>query len=211
MMKSNMFVSNNESVNPSHQQAMANLDLISEVLATNKAVCSCSFLEEDDFTQWGYEVLYKAAKYHKTSGEASYRTYARRALHNNFIDLVKAYEKTIKRKDFSTELYCYTFEEDRLEHEQNDGEPQAKRSLQEDIESTLELENSNQAQNLVRSLIRSANFPEREKTILCNKYDIDLMEEPLATLQLAEKYHMTPQSVNRICRSAIEKLKKVSA
>lgn len=211
MMKNNMFVSNNESVNPSHQQAMANLDLISEVLATNRAVSSCSFLEEDDFAQWGYEVLYKAAKYHKTSGEASYRTYARRALHNNFIDLVKAFDKTIKRKDFSTELYRYTFEEDRLEHEQNDGEPQAKRSLQEDIESTLELENSNQAQKWVRNLIQNANLSDREKTILCNKYDIDLMEEPLATLQLAEKYQMTPQSVNRICRSAIEKLKKVSA
>lgn len=211
MMKSNMFVSNNESVNPSHQQAMANLDLISEVLATNKTVCSCSFLEEDDFAQWGYEILYKAAKYHKTSREASYRTYARRALHNNFIDLVKAFEKTIKRKDFSTELYRYTFEEDRLEYEQNDSEPQAKRSLQEDIESTLELENNNQAHNLVRSLIRSANLTEREKTILFNKYDIDLMEEPLATLQLAKKYQMTPQSVNRICRLAIEKLKKVSA
>ena len=46
MMKNSMFVSNNEAVNPSHQQAMANLDLISEVLATNKAVRSCSFLEE---------------------------------------------------------------------------------------------------------------------------------------------------------------------
>jgi DNA-directed RNA polymerase sigma subunit (sigma70/sigma32) len=124
---------------------------------------------------------------------------------------VKAYEKTIKRKDFSTELYRFTFEEDRLEYEQNDSEPQAKRSLQEDIESTLELESNNQAHNLVRSLIRSANLTEREKTILFNKYDIDLMEEPLATLQLAKKYQMTPQSVNRICRSAIEKLKKVSA
>jgi RNA polymerase sigma factor (sigma-70 family) len=204
MMKNSMFVSNNESVNPSHQQAMANLDLISEVLASNKAVGSCSFLEEDDFAQWGYEVLYKAAKYHKTSGEASYRTYARRALHNNFIDLVKAYEKTIRRKDFSTELYC-------SQHEPSDEESIASNSLQESIESTLERENSNQAQKWVRNLIQNANLSDREKTILCNKYDIDLMQEPLATLQLAEKYHMTPQSVNRICRSAIEKLKKVSA
>lgn len=211
MMKSNMFVSNNESVNPSHQQAMANLDLISEVLATNKAVRSCSFLEEEDFAQWGYEILYKAANCHKTNGEASYRTYASRALHNKFIDLVKAYEKTIRRKDFSTELYCYTFEEDRQEHEQNDGEPQAKRSLQEDIESTLEFENSNQNQIWVRNLIRSANLSNREKDILCNKYDIDLMEEPLATLQLAEKYHMTTQSINRICRNALEKLRNVPA
>ena len=210
MMK-NKFVSNNESVNSSHQQAMANLDLISEVLATNRAVCSCSFLEEDDFAQWGYEVLYKAAKYHKTSGEASYRTYARRALNNKFIDLVKAYEKTIRRKDFSTELYCYTFEEDRQEQEQNDGEPQAKRSLQEDIESTLELENNNQAQNWVRNLIQNANLSDREKDILCNKYDIDLLEEPLATLQLAEKYHMTTQSINRICRNALNKLRNVPA
>ena len=211
MMKNNMFVSNNESVNPSHQQAMANLDLISEVLATNKAVRSCSFLEEDDFAQWGYEVLYKAAKYHKTSGEASYRTYARRALHNNFIDLVKAYEKTIRRKDFSTELYCYTFEEDDSQHELSDGESIASNSLQESIESTLERENSNQDQKWVRNLIQNANLSDREMTILCNKYDIDLMEEPLATLQLAEKYHMTTQSINRICRSAIEKLRKVSA
>ena len=211
MMKNSMFVSNNESVNPSHQQAMANLDLISEVLATNRAVSSCSFLEEDDFAQWGYEVLYKAAKYHKTSGEASYRTYARRALHNNFIDLVKAYEKTIRRKDFSTELYCYSFEEDCSQHEPSDEVSIASNSLQESIESTLERENSNQAQKWVRNLIQNANLSDREKTILCNKYDIDLMEEPLATLQLAEKYHMTPQSVNRICRSAIEKLKKVSA
>ena len=211
MMKNSMFVSNNESVNPSHQQAMANLDLISEVLATNRAVSSCSFLEEDDFAQWGYEVLYKAAKYHKTSGEASYRTYARRALHNNFIDLVKAYEKTIRRKDFSTELYCYSFKEDCSQHEPSDEESIASNSLQEFIESTLERENSNQAQKWVRNLIQNANLSDREKTILCNKYDIDLMQEPLATLQLAEKYHMTPQSVNRICRSAIEKLKKVSA
>lgn len=211
MMKSNIFVSNNESVNPSHQQAMANLDLISEVLATNKAVRSCSFLEEEDFAQWGYEVLYKAAKYHKTSGEASYRTYARRALHNNFIDLVKAYEKTIKRKDFSTELYCYTFEEDCSQHEPSDGESITSNSLQEDIESTLEFENSNQNQIWVRNLIRSANLSNREKDILCNKYDIDLMEEPLATLQLAEKYHMTTQSINRICRNALEKLRNVPA
>jgi RNA polymerase sigma factor (sigma-70 family) len=201
----------NTVMNTRHELAMANLDLISEVLATNKAVRSCSFLEEEDFAQWGYEVLYKAAKYHKTSGEASYRTYARRALHNNFIDLVKAYEKTIRRKDFSTELYCYTFEEDSSQHEPRDEESIASNSLQESIESTLELENSNQAQNLVRSLIRSANFTEREKTILCNKYDIDLMEEPLATLQLAEKYRMTTQSVNRICRNALDKLRNVPA
>ena len=201
----------NEVVNPSHQQAMANLDLISEVLATNKAVRSCSFLEEEDFAQWGYEILYKAANCHKTNGEASYRTYASRALHNKFIDLVKAYEKTIRRKDFSTELYCYTFEEDCSQHEQSDEESIASNSLQEDIESTLEFENSNQNQIWVRNLIRSANLSNREKDILCNKYDIDLMEEPLATLQLAEKYHMTTQSINRICRNALEKLRNVPA
>lgn len=211
MMKNSMFVSNNESVNPSHQQAMANLDLISEVLATHKAVRSCSFLEEEDFAQWGYEILYKAANCHKTNGEASYRTYASRALHNKFIDLVKAYEKTIRRKDFSTELYCYTFEENCSQHEQSDEESIASNSLQEDIESTLEFENSNQNQIWVRNLIRSANLSNREKDILCNKYDIDLMEEPLATLQLAEKYHMTTQSINRICRNALEKLRNVPA
>ena len=180
-------------------------------MADNKKMVEAITSMEEDFAQWGYEVLYKAAKYHKTSGEASYRTYARRALHNNFIDLVKAYEKTIKRKDFSTELYCYTFEEDCSQHEPSDEESIASNSLQEDIESTLEFENSNQNQIWVRNLIRSANLSNREKDILCNKYDIDLMEEPLATLQLAEKYHMTTQSINRICRNALEKLRNVPA
>lgn len=63
----------------------------------------------------------------------------------------------------------------------------------------------------VYGLIQDSNLSEREKDILCNKYDIDLMEEPLATLQLAEKYHMTTQSINRICRNALEKLRNVPA
>ena len=129
----------------------------------------------------------------------------------NFFDKSCRSEKTIKRKDFSTELYRYTFEEDRLEYEQNDSEPQAKRSLQEDVESKLNLETTNKDIAWINEMIRDSHLSEREKDILCNKYDIDLMVEPLDTLQLAKKYRMTTQSVNRICRSALEKLKKVSA
>jgi RNA polymerase sigma factor (sigma-70 family) len=201
----------NEVVNPSHQQAMANLDLISEVLATNKAVRSCSFLEEEDFAQWGYEILYKAANCHKTNGEASYRTYASRALHNKFIDLVKAYEKTIRRKDFDTELYIDSFEENCSQHEQSDEESIASTSLQENIESKLNLETTNKDIAWINEMIRDSHLSEREKDILCNKYDIDLMVEPLDTLQLAKKYRMTTQSVNRICRNALEKLRNVPA
>jgi DNA-directed RNA polymerase sigma subunit (sigma70/sigma32) len=124
---------------------------------------------------------------------------------------VKAYEKTIRRKDFATELYCYSFEEDDSQHEPGDEVSIARNWLQESIESTLERENSNQAQIWVRNLIQNAHLSDREMTILCNKYDIDLMEEPLATQQLAEKYHMTTQSINRICRNALGKLRNIPA
>ena len=69
----------------------------------------------------------------------------------------------------------------------------------------------NRSRAMVSHLIKGANLDARERHILCNKYDIMLNDEPLSTQDLAEYYHMTTQSVNRICRSAIEKLKKVPA
>ena len=201
----------NEVVNPSHQQAMANLDLISKVMATHKAVGSCSFLEEEDFAQWGYEALYDAANSYKTNGKASFRTYATRALYNRFLDKVKQYEKTVSRTDFDSELYIDSFEENCSQHEQSDEESIASTSLLENIESKLNLETTNKDIAWINEMIRDSHLSEREKTILYNKYDVNLLEEPLDTLQLAKKYRMTTQSVNRICRNALEKLRNVPA
>ena len=201
----------NEVVNPSHQQAMANLDLISKVMATHNAVGSCSFLEEEDFAQWGYEALYDAANSYKTNGKASFRTYATRALYNRFLDKVKQYEKTVSRTDFDSELYIDSFEENCSQHEQSDEESIASTSLLENIESKLNLETTNKDIAWINEMIRDSHLSEREKTILYNKYDVNLLEEPLDTLQLAKKYRMTTQSVNRICRNALEKLRNVPA
>jgi DNA-directed RNA polymerase sigma subunit (sigma70/sigma32) len=62
----------------------------------------------------------------------------------------------------------------------------------------------------VRQLVRNAQLSDRERNILCNKYDIMLTDEPLSTQELADHYHMTTQHVNRICRSAIDKLRIAS-
>lgn len=201
----------NEVVNPSHQQAMANLDLISKVIATHKAVGSCSFLEEEDFAQWGYEALYDAANSYKTNGKASFRTYATRALYNRFLDKVKQYEKTVSRTDFDSELYIDAFEEGCAPQDLSEGQSPSPTASRREVEASLEFESTNQAKMWVNSLIQDSNLSEREKTILYNKYDVYLLEEPLDTLQLAEKYHMTTQSVNRICKNALEKLRNVPA
>ena len=201
---------NNSVVNPCHQLAMANLDLIDKVMATNKTVRSCTFIATDDFFQSGYEVLYKAAKCHNTNGEASYRTYAARALSNHFYDMARLYEKTIKRNDFTNNLYIDSIDEMMALRELNQEEMIMSDDLSdEENELYWEIDQTNQATTWVKELIQEANLSEREMTILSNKYDIQLMEEPLSTKQLAEKYHMTTQSVNRICRETLDKLRNV--
>ena len=72
-MKHNTILSaaNSTVANPSHELAMANLDLIDMVIYGSKVVKMCTFLTRDDFYQIGYEALYKAAsRYSDTRGAA---------------------------------------------------------------------------------------------------------------------------------------------
>ena len=51
------------------------------------------------------------------------------------------------------------------------------------------------------------SLDDRERWIVQNKYDINLAETPMDPHELARQLQMTPQSVNRICRNAIDKIK----
>ena len=193
-MKNSMFVSNNESVNPSHQQAVANLDLIDMVIYGSKVVKMCTFLNRDDFYQIGYEALYKAASRYNGARGAAFETFAYVCIENAFISAVRELESVVRLpRACEEELFV-----DSLEEMMEKGKH---------VGATF----MNRSRSMVSHLIQEADLDTRERYILCNKYDIMLDKEPLSTQELADYYHMTTQSVNRICRSAIEKLKKVPA
>lgn len=194
MKKSIMFMSGKESANPSHQLAMANIYLIDMVIYGSKVVKMCTFLNRDDFYQIGYEALYKAAcRYNGLRGTA-FETFAYVCIENAFISAVRELESVVRLpRACEEELFV-----DSLEEMMEKGKH---------VGATF----MNRSRTMVSHLIQEADLDTRERHILCNKYDIMLDKEPLSTQELADYYHMTTQSVNRICRSAIEKLKKVPA
>ena len=190
----NNFVAHDTVTNSSHELAMANLDLIDMVIYGSKVVKMCTFLNRDDFYQIGYEALYKAACRYNGLRGAAFETFAYVCIENAFISAVRELESVVRLpRACEEELFV-----DSLEEMMEKGKH---------VGATF----MNRPRAMVSHLIQEANLDARERHILCNKYDIMLDEEPLTTQDLAEYYHMTTQSVNRICRSAIEKLKKVPA
>ena len=195
-MKPNTILSaaNSTIANPRHELALANLDLIDMVIYGSKVVKMCTFLTRDDFYQIGYEALYKAASRYSDKRGATFETFAYVCIENAFISAVHEMECSVRKpRNCEEDLFI-----DSLEELMGKGKH---------VGATF----MNHSRSMVSHLIQEANLDARERHILCNKYDIMLDEEPLTTQDLAEYYHMTTQSVNRICRSAIEKLKKVPA
>lgn len=188
----------NTVMNTRHELAKANLDLIDMVIygskVGSKIVKMCTFLTPEDFYQIGYEALYKAAcRYNGTRG-AAFETYAYVCIENAFISAVRELESVVRLPHNCEDDVLF----DSLDAELNRGKHVANTYMRNNRE-------------LVSQLIKEADLDAREQHILCNKYDLMLAEEPLSTHELADYYHLTTQSVNRICRAAIEKLKKVSA
>jgi RNA polymerase sigma factor (sigma-70 family) len=190
----NNFVAHDTVANPSHQLAMANLDLIDMVIYGSKVVKMCTFLNRDEFYQIGYEALYKAACRYNGARGAAFETFAYVCIENAFISAVRALESPVRLPHGCDEDLLLESLEQLMQKGKHVG-------------ATF----MNRSRTMVSHLIQEADLDKRERHILCNKYDIMLDEEPLSTQDLAEYYHMTTQSVNRICRSAIEKLKKVAA
>ena len=178
---------------PRHQLAMAHIDLIDKLMAKNSFVYSCAFLEPADFYQAGYVALYNAADKYDKAENAGFRTYASKAIYNAFISLVRDSESVVRKpRDCEDAVYF-----DSLDQMSQSGHELYYHPL-------------NPVKMQVRQLVRNTKLSDRERNILCNKYDIMLSDEPLSTQELADHYHLTTQHVNRICRSAIDKLRVAS-
>ena len=178
---------------PRHQLAMAHIDLIDKLMAKNSFVYACAFLEPADFYQAGYVALYNAADKYDKAENAQFRTYASKAIHNAFLSLVRDSESVVRKpRDCEDAVYF-----DSLDQMSQSGHELYYHPL-------------NPVKMQVRQLVRNTQLSDRERNILCNKYDIMLTDEPLSTQELADHYHLTTQHVNRICRSAIDKLRVAS-
>ena len=178
---------------PRHQLAMAHLDLIDKLMAKYSFVYTCAFLEPRDFYQVGYVALYNAAEKYDAAQKAGFPTYASKSIYNAFLSLMRDSESVV-RKPRECEDAVYF---DSLDQMCQNGQELYYNPL-------------NPVKMQVRLLVRHAQLSDRERHILCNKYDIMLTDEPLSTQELADYYHMTTQHVNRICRSAIDKLRVAS-
>ena len=178
---------------PRHQLAMAHLDLIDKLMSKNSFVYSCAFLEPADFYQEGYIALYNAAEKYDTAQKAGFPTYASKSIYNAFLSLVRDSESVVRKPRDCEDAVYFDSLDLMCQHGQE-----------------LYYHPLNPVKMQVRQLVRNAQLSDRERNILCNKYDIMLTDEPLSTQELADHYHMTTQHVNRICRSAIDKLRVAS-
>ena len=113
-MKHNTIFSaaNSTVANPSHELALANLDLIDMVIYGSKVVKKCTFLTRDDFYQIGYEALYKAAcRYSDTRG-ATFETFAYVCIENAFISAVHEMECSVRKpRNCEEDLFIDSLEE----------------------------------------------------------------------------------------------------
>ena len=61
----------------------------------------------------------------------------------------------------------------------------------------------------LNELVSESELSERERMVLEAKYGVGDYEEAWSTEELATELDMTPQSVNRICRRALDKIRMV--
>lgn len=178
---------------PRHQLAMAHLNLIDKLMAKYSFVYTCAFLEPGDFYQAGYVALYNAADKYDAAHNAGFPTYASKSIYNAFLSLMRDSESVVRKPRECEDAVYFDSLDQMCQHGQE-----------------LYYHPLNPVKMQVRQLVRHAQLSDRERNILCNKYDIMLADEPLSTQELADYYHMTTQHVNRICRSAVDKLRVAS-
>ena len=168
-----------------NQLAMDSIKVIDQVIQSKKLLKHLSFNEESDLKQEGYIALVKAAEKYDSSKGAKFTTYA-------YYYVLSALNGYLRKNEHTISL-------------PKDSDLQLSYVSHDEVEC-VEQNTNRYYRNLVHSMIATSNLDERERTIIQNKYDINLTDEPLSTAELADKYHLTTQSVNRLNRGALEKM-----
>lgn len=183
----------NESI---HALAMEHFYVIEQVIANYQPFRLCQFNALADLVQEGYLALYKAAEKFDANRCKRFSSFAYTCVLNALRSYVYANEYAV----------CMPYDDDsEVPHSAHfvsfDSTPKAASRVADDRKRYYVM---------LRELIANSNLDERERTIVQNKYDFNLSTEPMSTEELAIKYKMTPQSINRLNRGALEKLHHAS-
>lgn len=181
-----------KNVNYYHYLAIAHLSVIEQVISTYHLEDRCKLMNKDDLLCEGYIALYHAAESFDENKGSKFATYAFRSVHNTLITMIHDAEQTVLVPRSQKTM-----------HEKN-----TYIDIEYIIDHARHIEHcSNRILKMLAHLITEAPLDDRERWIVQNKYDINLAETPMDTHELARQLQMTPQSVNRICRNAIDKIK----
>ncbi len=168
-----------------NQLAMDSIKVIDQVIQSKELLKHLSFNELADLKQEGYIALVDAAKRYDSSMGAKFSTYAYYRVVSALNDYLRKNEHTITLpKDSKVELSYVSY----------------------DNVTSSNYDSNRSYRGMIKELMALSDIDERSRTILQNKFDINLTDEPLTTSELAEKYHITTQSVNRLNRTALEKM-----
>lgn len=184
-----------KNVNCYHYLAIAHLSIIEQVISTYHLEDRCNLMNKDDLLCEGYIALYHAAENFDENKGNKFSTYAFRSVYNTLISMIHNAEQTVlvpRSKKMQQEMNTYID----IEYITNNARH---------IEHC-----SNRILKMLAHLITEAPLDDRERWIVQNKFDINLADEPMDTHELAKQLQMTPQSVNRICRNAIDKIKSTA-
>lgn len=184
----------NQVVNPQntsdhyHHIALQHRDIIKQVIYGCFKQYNPNLIkaEYEDMYSEGYLSLYKAAKTYDAEQKASFNTYAYKLIHQGLQNYLKMVVKRNGR--------YIPYDEEEMEAYAN--------TMKQDDSTEL---------NMNIQKIMEDYMDERERTIFANKTGIGLQEKAMNTEELAQLYHLTTQHVNRIKRSAIDKVRYLLA
>jgi RNA polymerase sigma factor (sigma-70 family) len=167
--------------------------VIDQVIVSKHFDQVCRVLEYNDLWLAGYIYLDKAAEHYDSSKGTKFSSFAYGCIYNGILDTIRKEEFHIRvpknkvNGDYQPLIPCCSLDE-LLENENYDMEDEESQDIYAMMEDCLD---------------------EREYMVLTHKYG--LKDDPWSSIELAEALHVTPQTVNRIKRNALDKLRAAGA
>lgn len=157
------------------------------------------FWEESDLLSAGYLALASAIASYNAEKQVSFESYVSTCISNALKDINNKEGYTIrvprtkdKEGNYLTAYSCYA-----LDEWMENGYDRAEES------SIVEMV------GWMNDVINESGLTERERMVMEAKYGVGEYEEKWSTEELATELKITTQSVNRICRNAMDKVRRV--
>lgn len=191
-------------INRFHQLALANRSIINKVLNKEFYGFRAYFTPENvcDLHEEGYLALYKAASKFQEGRGTTFATYAYTCVRNSLLDYIR-----------ETILLTYEKQENQEHDDDMLSEPESSysnvffTSIDDMIEDEIQyVYSADYLYNNIDRNIAINMLGTTERDIFTNKTGIGITDYPLDTKQLADKYGYTTQHVNRLYRTAEQKV-----